>query len=225
MGEYQGIRAPTRDLVLPFYLGEGRRASPHRGGEAKSVRPKFLPRGSPRSSSASVGGHHARDSSLKPAADPFLHLRSSTTMASNVLNNLAKGAVGIGAGISLFQSSIYNVDGGFRAVMFDRLRGVQVCSSPRTPPRGAKRDCCLSPTCMHGVDARRSTSLAEWREGRGHALPHTVAADAAHLRRAHPPAQHLERHRYQGPAGGHHQPARPLPARQGHAAPDLSAVR
>lgn len=46
-------------------------------------------------------------------------------MASNVLNNLAKGAVGIGAGISLFQSSIYNVDGGFRAVMFDRLRGVQ----------------------------------------------------------------------------------------------------
>merc|ERR1719247_3331145 len=35
------------------------------------------------------------------------------------------GAIGIGAGVSLFQSSIYNVDGGFRAVMFDRLRGVQ----------------------------------------------------------------------------------------------------
>jgi len=46
-------------------------------------------------------------------------------MASNILNNLAKGAIGIGAGVSLFQSSIYNVDGGFRAVMFDRLRGVQ----------------------------------------------------------------------------------------------------
>eukprot|EP00320_Phaeocystis_rex_P003199 CAMPEP_0119070316 /NCGR_PEP_ID=MMETSP1178-20130426/37929_1 /TAXON_ID=33656 /ORGANISM="unid sp, Strain CCMP2000" /LENGTH=279 /DNA_ID=CAMNT_0007052141 /DNA_START=21 /DNA_END=860 /DNA_ORIENTATION=- len=45
--------------------------------------------------------------------------------ASNILNNLAKGAIGLGAGISLFQSSIYNVDGGFRAVMFDRLRGVQ----------------------------------------------------------------------------------------------------
>jgi len=45
--------------------------------------------------------------------------------ASHVLNNLAKGAIGLGAGVSLFQSSIYNVDGGFRAVMFDRLRGVQ----------------------------------------------------------------------------------------------------
>ena len=62
-------------------------------------------------------------------------------MASNALNNLAKAAVGLGAGVSLFQSSIYNVDGGFRAVMFDRLRGVQVCSSPRAPPRGAKRGC------------------------------------------------------------------------------------
>ena len=56
-------------------------------------------------------------------------------MASNILNNLAKGAIGIGAGVSLFQSSIYNVDGGFRAVMFDRLRGVQVCS----PPPGASQ--------------------------------------------------------------------------------------
>lgn len=46
-------------------------------------------------------------------------------MAANALNNLAKAAVGIGAGVSLFQSSIYNVDGGYRAVMFDRLRGVQ----------------------------------------------------------------------------------------------------
>jgi len=44
---------------------------------------------------------------------------------SSVLNTIAKGAIGLGAGISLFQSSIYNVDGGFRAVMFDRLRGVQ----------------------------------------------------------------------------------------------------
>ena len=73
-------------------------------------------------------------------------------MASNILNNLAKGAIGIGAGVSLFQSSIYNVDGGFRAVMFDRLRGVQVCSpTPPAPPRGAERGCSLSPTCtwMH----------------------------------------------------------------------------
>ena len=46
-------------------------------------------------------------------------------MAANALNNLAKAAVGVGAGVSLIQSSIYNVDGGYRAVMFDRLRGVQ----------------------------------------------------------------------------------------------------
>jgi len=45
--------------------------------------------------------------------------------AANALNNLAKAAIGIGAGASLFQASMYNVDGGFRAVMFDRLRGVQ----------------------------------------------------------------------------------------------------
>lgn len=46
-------------------------------------------------------------------------------MAVNALNNLAKAAVGIGAGASLLQSAMYNVDGGFRAVMFDRIRGVQ----------------------------------------------------------------------------------------------------
>ena len=47
-------------------------------------------------------------------------------MAAQALNNLAKAAVGLGAGVSLFQSSIYDVDGGYRAVMFDRIRGVQV---------------------------------------------------------------------------------------------------
>ena len=50
--------------------------------------------------------------------------------AANALNNLARAAVGIGAGASLLQASLYNVDGGFRAVMFDRLRGVQVCLWP-----------------------------------------------------------------------------------------------
>ena len=45
--------------------------------------------------------------------------------AAQALNNLARAAVGIGAGVSLFQASVYDVDGGFRAVMFDRLRGVQ----------------------------------------------------------------------------------------------------
>ena len=45
--------------------------------------------------------------------------------AANALNNLAKAAVGLGATASLMQASMYNVDGGFRVVMFDRLRGVQ----------------------------------------------------------------------------------------------------
>lgn len=45
--------------------------------------------------------------------------------AANALNNLARAAIGIGAGASLFQASVYNVDGGFRAVMFDRISGVQ----------------------------------------------------------------------------------------------------
>jgi len=46
-------------------------------------------------------------------------------MSAAILNTIAKGAIGIGAGVSLFQAAIYNVDGGYRAVMFDRLRGVQ----------------------------------------------------------------------------------------------------
>ncbi|EOD35409.1 putative prohibitin [Emiliania huxleyi CCMP1516] len=46
--------------------------------------------------------------------------------AAQALNNLARAAVGIGAGVSLFQASVYDVDGGFRAVMFDRLRGKTV---------------------------------------------------------------------------------------------------
>merc|ERR1712087_279964 len=45
--------------------------------------------------------------------------------ASNALGGIARAAIGIGAGVSLFQASIYNVDGGSRAVMFDRLRCVQ----------------------------------------------------------------------------------------------------
>lgn len=45
--------------------------------------------------------------------------------AQQALNGIARAAVGIGAGVSLAQASMYTVDGGHRAVMFDRLRGVQ----------------------------------------------------------------------------------------------------
>ena len=91
-------------------------------------------------------------------------------MASNILNNLAKGAIGIGAGVSLFQSSIYNVDGGFRAVMFDRLRGVQVCSpTPRRLPE-APSEAAYRPHahgCMTTLDATRSTRSQSGVKGEG----------------------------------------------------------
>lgn len=44
---------------------------------------------------------------------------------SAALTNLARAAVGIGAGVSALQSSMYTVDGGTRAVIFDRLSGVK----------------------------------------------------------------------------------------------------
>ena len=56
--------------------------------------------------------------------------------AANALNNIARAAVGLGAGASLLQASMFNVDGGYRAVMFDRYRGVQVSGE-----RGWERDC------------------------------------------------------------------------------------
>merc|ERR1719453_986920 len=46
-------------------------------------------------------------------------------MAQQALNNLARGAIGLGAAASLAQASLFNVDGGYRAIMFDRMRGVQ----------------------------------------------------------------------------------------------------
>jgi len=46
-------------------------------------------------------------------------------MSQQALTNIARAAIGLGAGASLIQASLYNVDGGSRVVMFDRLRGVQ----------------------------------------------------------------------------------------------------
>ncbi|GFH10925.1 PHB domain-containing protein [Haematococcus lacustris] len=40
------------------------------------------------------------------------------------LNRVMKWAVGLGVGASVLQTSLYTVDGGERAVMFDRFRGV-----------------------------------------------------------------------------------------------------
>ncbi|ACO67377.1 predicted protein [Micromonas commoda] len=44
--------------------------------------------------------------------------------AANALTNLARAAIGLGVGATALNSSIYDVDGGTAAVMFDRFRGV-----------------------------------------------------------------------------------------------------
>lgn len=45
-------------------------------------------------------------------------------VAINVLNRVIRYAVGLGLGASVLQTSLYNVDGGERAIVFDRFRGV-----------------------------------------------------------------------------------------------------
>ncbi|GMH06823.1 hypothetical protein Nepgr_008663 [Nepenthes gracilis] len=42
----------------------------------------------------------------------------------SLLTNLARAAFGLGLGASVLSASLYNVDGGQRAVLFDRFRGV-----------------------------------------------------------------------------------------------------
>ncbi|XP_008809412.1 prohibitin-3, mitochondrial-like [Phoenix dactylifera] len=44
--------------------------------------------------------------------------------AASFLTNLARAAIGLGVGASLVNASLYTVDGGERAVLFDRFRGV-----------------------------------------------------------------------------------------------------
>ena len=44
--------------------------------------------------------------------------------AVNLLNNIAKWAAGLGLVGSFAQSALYTVDGGERAVIFDRIQGV-----------------------------------------------------------------------------------------------------
>ncbi|KXZ52877.1 hypothetical protein GPECTOR_8g258 [Gonium pectorale] len=48
----------------------------------------------------------------------------TAAVAINVLNKVIRYAVGLGVGASVLQTSLYNVDGGERAIVFDRFRGV-----------------------------------------------------------------------------------------------------
>ncbi|OVA20467.1 Prohibitin [Macleaya cordata] len=48
----------------------------------------------------------------------------SSQAAVSFLTNLARAAIGLGVGGTLLNASLYTVDGGQRAVLFDRFRGV-----------------------------------------------------------------------------------------------------
>ncbi|KAM0000314.1 putative prohibitin, Band 7 domain, Band 7/SPFH domain superfamily [Helianthus debilis subsp. tardiflorus] len=63
---------------------------------------------------------HSQHSSLQ------IHLKKMRTNQTTMtfLTNLARAAVGIGATAAFADSAVYTVDGGERAVLFDRFRGV-----------------------------------------------------------------------------------------------------
>jgi len=48
----------------------------------------------------------------------------SSQQAVSFLTNLARAAFGLGVGAAVLNSSLYTVDGGEKAVLFDRFRGV-----------------------------------------------------------------------------------------------------
>ncbi|GJP80884.1 hypothetical protein CLOP_g11083 [Closterium sp. NIES-67] len=90
-----------------------------------------------------------------------------SSSATSVLTNVARLAITLGVGGSLLNASLYTVDGGHRAVLFE--------SVPRSVGGNA---------------------------GRGHALPHPLAAEALHLRRAHSPPLNHFRYRNKRPPDG-----------------------
>ena len=80
---------------------------------------------------------------------------ANATKVAGLLNKLATGAVVLGTVSSLAQASLYTVDGGEKAVLFDRLRGVLDETSSegmhflvRPPPASHPRALAL-PTRIH----------------------------------------------------------------------------
>lgn len=51
-------------------------------------------------------------------------MSGGTPRAVTLLQNIARAAIAVGAGASILNTSLYTVDGGHRAVLFDRFRGV-----------------------------------------------------------------------------------------------------
>ena len=46
-------------------------------------------------------------------------------MAAQLLNRLGQVGMGLAVGGAVINSALYNVDGGHRAVMFDRFQGIK----------------------------------------------------------------------------------------------------
>jgi hypothetical protein len=53
------------------------------------------------------------------------HTHTHFNMAANVLNTIYRFAIPLAAGVGLAQASLYDVKGGNRAIIFDRLSGVR----------------------------------------------------------------------------------------------------
>jgi regulator of protease activity HflC (stomatin/prohibitin superfamily) len=56
---------------------------------------------------------------------PVASSREPTMAAPNILNTISRAAIPIFVGLSVAQAALYDVKGGTRAVIFDRLSGVQ----------------------------------------------------------------------------------------------------
>lgn len=54
-----------------------------------------------------------------------VHTKTIFRMAANALNQLYRFAIPLAAGVGLAQASLYDVKGGSRAIIFDRLSGVK----------------------------------------------------------------------------------------------------
>lgn len=68
--------------------------------------------------------HHRLSLHRRTASRHHIAVAKSSSMAANALGSIYKWAVPTALAFSLASSSIYDVKGGSRAVIFDRLRGV-----------------------------------------------------------------------------------------------------
>lgn len=83
---------------------------------------------SPDPATANLRHHFQLCASIPPSTNddlPLPPLKTSRTMAANGLYNIYRLAIPVATGAMLVNASLYDVRGGTRAVIFDRLSGVQ----------------------------------------------------------------------------------------------------